>query len=515
MSNNQEIDLNLKHYIGHHSDVIKDVKSKISNYLRNPEVDDVSRSIYSAIYNALTHYQTISDLSISGETADKTFLENMVSEFNKDFKYLDEKYNSKDPTIPKVIEAKGRIKSPISAMEKILEKISEYIHDGMDLKLLNNSLRDFVGLRIIVNPPPEIKAQGKQAEINFCYQVFNDLLTHRGIIRQTTETPANKTDYRFIKVNTVHDPNKLQKMKERPQKEGFKYNPEELGIYIPTERPQYVERYDEYFKDYQMYPKSRLYQRLHICAHPYFANDIPKQFIPNYIIPSKASDTCIEYQVCTIDEEEFAEHGKAAHTEYKGDKKSFSHKNEREFHRLGIPIFMKFDEKSNKIKLSRLDQAMEDFYGYSFKSMFNIDYQDFLNIFDVTQRNQILAGNLIVEFDEEQQDYTLKPATIPVLIDEKQTKDYIQEILTSTSKDNLIKFYENNGILNNMISTSHSSEDILIPKAITLYTLEKPLTKEQELEASTQTATKSNNTSSNQPTTNETVNFTQLSFEEY
>lgn len=473
MNQTREIDLNLKHYVGHHSDVIKDVKSRISNFLRNPEAPEVSRSIYSAIYNALTYYQNISNLSISGETADKTFLENTISEFNKDFQYLSEKYNSSDPTVPRVIQAKGRIKSPISAMDKILEKISEYIHDGMDLSLLNNSLRDFIGLRIIINPPQEIKEKGKQAEADFCYQVFNDLLTHRGIIRQTNNEPASETDYRFIKVNTLHDPNKLQKMKERPEKEGFLYNPDELGIFIPSTRPEYVEKYDDYFKDYQMYPKAKLYQRLHICAHPYFAEFIPKETTPSYITPSTASDTCIEYQVCTLDEEEFAEHGPAAHTNYKG---------ERTFHRLGTPLFMAFDENTNKLRLTRLDEAMQEFYGYSFESMFNIDYQTFLRTFDVMQRNDILAGNLNVQFDPENMEYTLTPSNVPLIIDQEQPINYIQKLLQNASDDELRKFYEKNGILDGTIVSGKESPSAPLAKPIKVFTVERPL----ELEKSTE-----------------------------
>ena len=461
MNQNKEVDLNLRHYVGERSDVIKEVKVRISNYLRNPDISSASRSIYSAIYNSLTYYQNISDLSISGETADKTFLENMIFEFNQDYQYLSEKYNSPDPTVPKVIQAKGRIKSPISALNKILEKISEYIHDGMDLKPLNNSLRDFIGLRIIVDPPQEIKSQGKQAELDFCYKVFDDLLTHRGIIRQINGESSEKTDYRFVKVDTVHDPHKLEKMKARPKLEGFRYNPEDLGIFIPQERPTFVEKYDEYFKDYQMYPKARLYQRLHTCAHPYFADYIPQQRTPNYIIPSTSTDTSIEYQVCTLDEEVFAEHGKASHTEYKGD---------RSFHRLGIPIFMKFDENLDKIRLTRLDEAIEEFYGYTFQSKFNIDYQTFLRTFDLEQRNNILAGNLIVSFDDETQEYVVSPAKSLLILNDEQPMRFIHDILESSSPEQLREFYEKNGILDNTILCSESSTSVLSSKSIQIYT---------------------------------------------
>ena len=471
MNIDQEVDLNLKHYVGHHSEVLREVKNRLRNYLRNPNISRASRSIYSAIYNSLTYYQNISDLPIAGELADKTFLENMIYEFNKDYKYLSDKYNSDDPTVPKVIQAKGRIKSPISALDKILEKISEYIKDGMDLKLLNNSLRDFVGLRFIVDPPPEIKEKGKQAEIDFCYQVFNDLLEYRGLERQNSEQPAKDCDYHFVKVNTLHDPNKLEKMKQRPNIEGFLYDPEKLGIYIPTTRPDYIEKYDEYFKDYQMYPKKRLYQRLHICANPYFSNHIPEQQIPNFIIPSTADIPTIEYQVCTLEEEEFAEHGKASHTEYKGN---------RTFHRLGIPLFMKLDENTDEIRLTRLDEAVEEFYGYTFKSVFNIDYQTFLRTFDVNQRDDILAGKLIIEFDEETQDYVLKTPKSLVVVDSTQPISYIRDLLKNSTTEELTKFFERNDLLDNTIYPSEKEKTSTGNIPLQIVTLETPAEKSIE-----------------------------------
>lgn len=333
MEQNKDIDLNLRHYKGHHSEVIKDVKLKIRDFLKNPNLSCANREVYSAIYNALTYYQNISELSVPGETSYKTFLDNTIEEFNNDFEYLSKKYNSPDPTVPRFIQAKGRVKSPISAMGKILEKTTEYIRDGMNLTDLNNSLRDFIGLRIIVDAPPEIKALGKQAESDFCYTVFHDLLVHRGILRQIHNKNPLDSDYKFITVNTVHDPHKQEKLKARPTKEGYSINPDDVDVFIPTKRPNFVEQYDDYFKDYKMFPKERLYQRLHICARPYYDKFIPDSQVPNYVIPSRAIGPAIEYQVCTLDEENFAEHGKASHTDYKG---------ERKFHRLRNSIIHDF-----------------------------------------------------------------------------------------------------------------------------------------------------------------------------
>ena len=48
-----EIDLQLKHYIGNSTDVIKKIKLDIENYLKNNNIPQQTREIYSAVYCAL------------------------------------------------------------------------------------------------------------------------------------------------------------------------------------------------------------------------------------------------------------------------------------------------------------------------------------------------------------------------------------------------------------------------------------------------------------------------------
>ena len=72
---------------------------------------------------------------------------------------------------------------------------------------------------------------------------------------------------------------------------------------------------------------------------------------------------------------------------------------------------MIFDESIEKLRLSRLDEAIKEFYGYTFESMFNIDYQTFLRTFDVSQRDEILAGNLYIDFDKKSGEYILSKST--------------------------------------------------------------------------------------------------------
>ncbi len=435
-----EVDLNLRYYIGDRADSIKTVQRKIKKYLKTSEIDYTHKSIYSAIYNALAYYQVISSLPISGETEEKTFLENTISQINDDYNYLSTKYNTNGN---EVITIRARIKSPINAMDKILTKIEEYVKDGRDLRRLNESLRDFIGIRIIVNCPPEVKAQGKQAESDFCYKVFNDLVEYHGIRRQLSGETPKETDYDFIPVNTSADPNKLEKIKNRAIKKQFKLDPEKEDVFIPHSRPKFIEDYDGFVKDYRLYPKPHLYQRMHICAHPHYSDSITRHPIPNYIIPPISFNPAIEYQVCTKKEDIWAD---ASHLEYK----------DRPFHRLGIPILVELDQKQGKFRLLRLDECIKDFYGYSFKDMFDIDYQNFLNLFNTAQRDDILAGKVKVEFDKELEEYILeKSPTTLVLYEDKNVK-FVNELLQNSSEEELKRFYEANNLRDNSIYANES-----------------------------------------------------------
>lgn len=121
-----EVDLNLRHYAGHPSDAIKLLKRNIEQYLRNP-CSSKNREVYSAVYNALDYYKSILYSSASDFSTGPTFLNHSLINMKKDYDFLSQKYNSNDITLPPVITINGRIKSPISAIEKIKDKIEEYI----------------------------------------------------------------------------------------------------------------------------------------------------------------------------------------------------------------------------------------------------------------------------------------------------------------------------------------------------------------------------------------------------
>ena len=151
-----------------------------------------------------------------------------------------------------------------------------------------------------------------------------------------------------------------------------------------------------------------------------------------------SSNPAIEYQVCTTKEDAWAD---ASHLEYK----------DRPFHRLGIPLLVELDSKKDKLRLLRLDECIKDFYGYSFKDMFNIKYQDFLNLFNTAQRDDILAGKVKIEFDEELEEYVLEKSPTTLVLYEDKNIEFVNGLLHTSSREELQRFFEANNLRNNSI----------------------------------------------------------------
>ena len=89
-----EIDLNLRHYDGRPTDVIKKIKNEIEKYLMNESVSDYNRKIYSAIFNALDYYKAISYLPSPEYQTGETFLSYSIQELNDNYEQLS-KYNKR------------------------------------------------------------------------------------------------------------------------------------------------------------------------------------------------------------------------------------------------------------------------------------------------------------------------------------------------------------------------------------------------------------------------------------
>ena len=512
-----EIDLNLRHYSGQPSDVIKKIKSDIEQYLSNPSLEEnrtvlrydkdnnptmVSfnvRQVYSAVYNALNYYKNISYLPSAEYETGSTFLSNSIRTFNKDYEYLSGKYSTDDLTQDPVIQVSGRIKSPLSFMDKVREKIVEYIDEDRDFVYFNESLRDLIGVRFVINPPQEIQDQGLQAESEFLYKVYYDLMDHHGIT-YPKDQPLKKGLFRFFPVNTRHDPEKLEKIKARPEKEGFAPYVQNgvKGFFRPTHRIPEIEQecVDSVTKDYIYYAKYIGYQSIHTCVIPYYSQDVEQMLIPTCIIPPACKDSFIEYQFRTAKQNEYAERGPASH--------NIEYKPKSSYHRLAVPFYIEFDSPDtineayydhshlpkkplnykNRLKLRNFGESFKKYYGPTFEEYFGIPFKRFRDVFGSQDRNDILAKKKIVIYDEEKDLYSTQdvapqkqnPISLALTPDEILS---LKQILANQNSDELSKFFSKQHLQDAIIQVIQSPETSGICTAtasrapgIQLYTLD-------------------------------------------
>ena len=492
-----EIDLNLRHYSGQPSDVIKKIKSDIERYLSNPNLEENRtavrydenntpsmatfnvREIYSAIYNALNYYKNISYMPSAEYETGSTFLSSSIGTFNKDYEYLSQKYNSNDVSQEPVISVSGRIKSPLSFMDKVREKIVEYIDEDREFKYFNESLRDLIGVRFVINPPQEIQAEGLQAESDFLYKVYYDLMNHHGI-SSPTDLPLKKGVFKFFPVNTRYHPEKLDEIKKRPIIEGFAPYVQNgvRGFFRPTHRIPEIEQecVDSVTKDYNFYAKYKGYQSIHTCVIPYYSQDVEQMLIPPCIIPPACKDSFIEYQFRTAKQNDYAEHGPVSHnTEYKPT---------GSYHRLAVPFYIEFDSPENiaeayydhshqhkkplnyknKLKLRNFGESFKKFYGPTFEEYFGIPFKRFRDVFGSQDRNDILAKRKIVINDEERDLYTAQDVESPKQnpISLALTPEEIlslRQILANQDAKELSRFFSRQHLQDAIIQVISSSED--------------------------------------------------------
>lgn len=513
-----EIDLNLRHYAGHPSDVIKKIKSDIEIYLSTPNLKEnhvavrydlennpymVSyniRQVYSAIYNALNYYKNISYLPADEYKTGDTFLSSSIRTFNEDYKYLSERYDSSDLTQEPVISISSRIKSPLSFMDKVREKVTEYIEEGRDFSYFNESLRDLIGVRIVVNPPAEVQKEGLQAESDYLYKVYYDLMEHHGITRQNDES-LEKGAFKFFPVNTRHDPNKLDKIKLRPANDGFASYVENghHGYFRPSYRIPEIEQecVDSVTKDYNRFPKFKGYQSLHVCVIPDYSSDIEPIDIPKCIIPSACEDSFIEYQFRTAKQNEFAEHGPASH--------DLEYKPTGSYHRLAVPFYIEFDSpenlsedvydptnpppqkansSKNKLKLRNFGESFKKFYGPSFEEFFGIPFKKFRDVFGSQDRNDILAKRKNVVYDNERDLYYaesspgIKPNPISLALTPEEILT-LRELLTSKDPQKLTEFFSKQHlqdaiiqVINTPDRSDYCHSNTTTSSGFTLYTMD-------------------------------------------
>ena len=471
-----DIDLDLRHYSGHPTDVIKKIKLDIEKYLSSPKATEDQRMVYSAIYNALEYYSSVSYIQPADFDTEDSFLSCAIDSFNRDFEYLSKKYNSKDITAEPVISFSARIKSPLSFVKKIKEKASEYIAEGRDLKYFNESLRDLLGARIVVNPPDEIKKQGEQAECDFLYGIFFDLMNRHGITGNNSQELEDGS-YVFIDVNTRHNPHKQQRIKERFERDGVSQDIVSK-IFVPTHRIPEVEQpcVDSKLKDYVLYPKESGYQSLHICVIPDYSDYMERKFIPNCIIPPATPHYYVEYQFRTEKQNEFAEHGLASH--------KMSYKPEEiAYHRLAVPYYIEVDGphdvadnhysksqigkstishlRQKKLKFRNFAESYERFYGHTFEERFGISFKDFRDTFSMRERDQVLALQKVVVYDKENDLYRIEPVPIVIPITEEQKQTLIDRL--QNSKDiPMNKVLDELGLIDGQKGISENAEAIVI-----------------------------------------------------
>ena len=416
---NPHVSLNLRHFSGDPADVIKLLKREIVNAIHKNQITSQKQiEIYSAIYNALNLYKDLTVMPGADYDTDSTYLSSAIKNFNEDFSFLAQKYNT--PENPNCIQAYARIKSPIKYMEKVIQKINEYLSEGRDLKYFNESMRDVIGIRFIITPPKFNLAnpiEEKEAESQFFYDVFYDLMKYRGINNPDDEE-LTAGDYRFLDVNTRYDKTKLQRIKERPEREGF--SPvvldelKSMRLFIPSSRPKFMEHIDRKVKDYFAYPKYMLYQALHVCVIPDYAYEMEHLDVPSGIIPPATQNYAMEYQFRTYESDLHAEKGKASHSE------SYKPHEKEDYHRLLVPFYIDFEQPGereesqhnpdgeqyrqfrkspNELGLRSFGESYTKFYGHPFEERFGLPFKELGGLFTREEIDGILARRLEIVYE--------------------------------------------------------------------------------------------------------------------
>lgn len=418
-----DIDLNIRHYTGSPSDTIRAIENSIVQYVNSPDCTLKQKQIYSAIYNALAYYKSLYHLpSIEYQDTSTTPSAIALKKINDDTKALRARYNKKDPEVPIVVTTSARIKSLDSAMNKFKSKVDEYLEDNRDFRYFNESIRDLLGIKFIIDPPAEVKALGKETETDFLYKFCYDYLKLQGIEKKPSRGLGSQIT--VLPVNTRSGKDKLKELKE-PKK----YLPGVVDgpnpIYIPKTRPVYIEdpKVDSVVKDRVKYPKENGYQKIHICTFIELPNDNPN--LPNNIIaPESKPGFAIECQLGLKEHEDRALYDpNLSHSQ--GYKKGET----EAYHRLAIPFYIESNPAQTK-PLSQLNIAdsFQKFYGHSFEAHFGIPFSEFSENFSVQDRNNILAGLCTVSFDPTTRQYSLNPGTKYVAVCAEELKDLIQTI---------------------------------------------------------------------------------------
>lgn len=306
----------------------------LENFINTTNLPNSSSKIYMAYLNGLKYYQSISNPN------DNAF-KKLLSLMNSQYTSLKKKY-------PK-LKLEGRIKSVLSADEKIKDKICEYIKENRDLKDLNFSLRDFIAFRFIL--PKNKFLNSEFLEVQRCYRLLNKQI-HIAEKQGFVPVPIRKE--------------RLEKIKE---KHNYSTNPKEANLYIPKFRsPFFPKRFSSFVRDYIRYPKETLYQSLHYSAN-----------LPNF---ENASQKAIEFQFRTSNMHKHAEYGIFSHDKI--------YKQNNFFHILNVPIYIKANNYGLLEPLT-FEKNLKTKYD-DFQNIYNIPYSAFKTQLTLDEQTKLLSG---------------------------------------------------------------------------------------------------------------------------
>lgn len=337
--------------------------SKLENFISSAKLDRASYDIYTAYLEGLKYYQFLSNPNTN-------FFKELLSLVNTQYNILKKKYPN--------LQAEGRIKSLLSADEKIKDKICEYIKDDRDLKKLNFSLRDFIAFRFIL--PKRKFFSSERLDVQKCYKLLKDHITI-----------AEKQGFKPIPIRKE----RLEKIKEPHT---YDIDAKEIGLYIPRfKSPFFLKRFSSFVRDYIRYPKKTLYQSLHYCLN-------------TPIIKTDDFSGAIEIQFRTNQMHEHSEHGAFSHDEI--------YKQSNFFHILNIPTFIK-SNNYGILEVQNFEKNLKIKYG-EFEDIYQIPYTSFKTKLSEADQKKILDGTHIAILNEDTYKWEVKELNYMPALDYKK-----------------------------------------------------------------------------------------------
>lgn len=261
-----------------------------------------------------------------------------TTEFQEFIEYVNEEYQYLKNKFPYIhIDFQGRIKSLISADNKIKKDLKNSILNGENIE--DSNIKDIIAYRYILSIPKNI-AQTEEQEIDLCYKFFEEQIK--------------------FNLNNRHKPI-IVKHLDSSSSTDLLSRASKNNIYIP--KKEYCSQFSKYVKDYIKHPKDSLYQALHVR---YSIKSLP-----------------FECQIKTKRMHEYAEFGGARHSNYKPRNNFNINKVPQELGFVKTP-------NGNKIDFLSIDESIKLYYGYNFKDIYGISFEEFNSNYTQKQQSIIL-----------------------------------------------------------------------------------------------------------------------------